>query len=69
MHQLMLFIFLAVFFILELTLLRILFANQINKIFNILSEGQKFSPDNVYSKKNMNPNSVLIRAFNPKKYY
>ncbi|WP_410982194.1 hypothetical protein [Bacillus cereus] len=67
--QLMLFIFLAVFFILELTLLRILFVNQTNKIFNILSEGQEFSPDNVYSKKNMNPNSVLIRAFNPKKYY
>ncbi|MEN1937390.1 hypothetical protein AAIE21_17835 [Paenibacillus sp. 102] len=68
MHQLMLFIFLAVFFILELTLLRILFANQTNKIFNILSKGQGFVPDNIYSKKNMNPNPVLIKAFNPKKY-
>ncbi|MEI4622923.1 hypothetical protein KFD70_15355 [Bacillus pfraonensis] len=68
MYQLMLFISLAVFFILELTLLRILFANQTNKIFNILSEGQGFVPDNIYSEKNMNPNSVLIRAFNPKKY-
>jgi hypothetical protein len=57
MLQLMLYIFLAGFFILEITLLRILFANETSKSLNKLVGDRGFVQDN---NKLMNINRNLV---------